>query len=46
MTEVTVEALVQQKQQYLQILADGRVKCTLNGHVMPATFQAVQSFLK
>ena len=39
-----VQSLVAAHAPHLQIAGDGRVKCTLNGHVMPATLVAVKAF--
>ena len=39
-----VHSLITSHAPHLQITGDGRVKCTLNGHIMPATLVAVQAF--
>lgn len=38
--------LLEEHSPYLQLNDEGRVRCTLNGHVMPARRQAIESFVK
>lgn len=41
-----LKSLIDEFKSFLAVQEDGRVKCTLNGHTMPARKDVVQSFVK
>lgn len=45
-SEQQVAALLERHKPYLQREEDGRVRCTLNGHVMPAVGPIIEAFVR
>lgn len=41
-----LQALVQQHAEYLVVAEDGKVRCELNGHCLPAKLEVVTAFVK
>jgi len=46
MSDKALDALLEEHQDHLTVLPDGRVQCELNGHTMPARLDVVRALVR
>lgn len=44
--DAQLQKLLKDEEPHFSVEADGRIKCTLNGHCFPARFDVISAFVK